>query len=66
MPCRQGNTSLVDASFAGMMLAESDVGRGLVIVFSDGATTASWLRPKAVLDVARRSDAVVYSRIGRE
>jgi Ca-activated chloride channel family protein len=56
-----GNTSLVDAAFAGMMLAESDVGRGLVIVFSDGLDTSSWLRPKAVLDVARRSDAVVYA-----
>ena len=51
-----GNTSLIDASFAGMMLAESDVGRGLVIVFSDGLDTSSWLRPKAVLDVAKRSD----------
>ena len=55
-----GNTSLIDASFAGMMLAESDVGRGLVIVFSDGLDTSSWLREKAVLDVAKRSDAVVY------
>jgi Ca-activated chloride channel family protein len=55
-----GNTSLVDASFAGMMLAESDVGRGLVIVFSDGRDTSSWLKPKAVVDVAKRSDAVVY------
>lgn len=56
-----GETSLVDAAFAGMMLAESDVGRGLVIVFSDGLDTASWLRPAAVVDVARRSDAVVYA-----
>lgn len=56
-----GNTSLVDASFAGMMMAESDVGRGLVIVFSDGLDTSSWLRSKAVLDVAKRSDAVVYA-----
>lgn len=56
-----GNTSLVDASFAGLMLAEADVGRGLVIVFSDGVDTASWLGPKAVLDVAKRSDAVVYA-----
>ena len=56
-----GNTSLVDASFAGMMLAESAVGRGLVIVFSDGLDTSSWLRPKAVLDAAKRSDAVVYA-----
>jgi Ca-activated chloride channel family protein len=57
----EGETSLVDASFAGMMVAESDVGRGLVIVFSDGLDTGSWLRPKAVLDVAKRSDAVVYA-----
>lgn len=56
-----GNTSLIDASFAGLMLAEADVGRALVIVFSDGVDTASWLAPKAVLDVAKRSDAVVYA-----
>lgn len=55
-----GGTGLVDASFASIMLAESDVGRSLVLVFSDGLDTASWLLPKSVLDVARRSDAVVY------
>jgi VWFA-related protein len=56
-----GDTSLIDASFTGMMVAESDVGRGLVIVFSDGLDTSSWLGPKAVIDVAKRSDAVVYA-----
>lgn len=55
-----GETSLVDASFAGMMVAEADAGRGLVMVFSDGRDTASWLRPEAVIDVAKRCDAVVY------
>jgi Ca-activated chloride channel family protein len=55
-----GGTGLVDASFASIMLAESDVGRSLVLVFSDGLDTASWLLPDGVLDVARRSDAVVY------
>jgi Ca-activated chloride channel family protein len=55
-----GGTGLVDASFASIMLAESDVGRSLVLMFSDGLDTASWLLPKSVLDVARRSDAVVY------
>ena len=55
-----GGTGLVDASFSSIMLAESDVGRSLVLVFSDGLDTASWLLPKSVLDVARRSDAVVY------
>jgi Ca-activated chloride channel homolog len=55
-----GGTDLVDASFAGIMLGESDVGRSLLLVFSDGVDTASWLALGAVLDVARRSDAVVY------
>jgi VWFA-related protein len=55
-----GGTALVDASFAGIMLGESDVGRSLVLVFSDGLDTASWLSPDSILDVARRSDAVVY------
>jgi VWFA-related protein len=42
------------------MLAESDVGRALLIVFSDGMDTASWLTTDGVLDTARRSDVVVY------
>lgn len=56
-----GNTSVVDASFTGMMLGESDVGRALVIVFSDGLDTSSWLTPGAVLDISKRCDAVVYA-----
>jgi Ca-activated chloride channel homolog len=55
-----GDTSLVDATYAAMMIGESDVRRALVIVFSDGVDTSSWLRPEAVLDVAKRSDVVVY------
>ncbi|MCX6538227.1 MAG: VWA domain-containing protein [Acidobacteria bacterium] len=61
-----GNTSLVDASYAGMMIGESDVGRALVIVFSDGLDTSSWLEPDAVLGIAKRCDAVVYAvSVGR-
>jgi VWFA-related protein len=56
-----GQTALVDGSFAGMMLGESDVGRALLIVFSDGLDTSSWLSPDLVLDTARHSDVVVYS-----
>jgi VWFA-related protein len=55
-----GGTALVDASFAGLMLGESDVGRGLLIVFSDGVDTASWLTSDGVLDIARRSDVIAY------
>jgi len=60
-PYDAGDTSIVDASFAAMMLGESDVGRGLVIVFSDGVDTASWLSDGSVLNAARRSDVVVYA-----
>jgi VWFA-related protein len=55
-----GSTSLVDASYAGMVLGESDVGRSLVLVFSDGLDSGAWLSADEVLDIARRCDAVVY------
>jgi VWFA-related protein len=55
-----GETALIDATFAGVMLGEAEVGRTLQLVFSDGVDASSWLTPDAVLDVARRSDVVVY------
>ena len=55
-----GTTALVDGTYAGIMVGESDAGRGLLIVFSDGVDTASWLRADAVLDTAKRADVVVY------
>lgn len=55
-----GQTSLVDASFTGMMIGESDVGRSLLIVFTDGIDTRSWLGADAVLETAKRCDVVVY------
>ena len=60
-----GETALVDGTYAAMVLAESDVRRGLVIVFSDGVDTTSWLSPDRVLDSARRSDTVVYGVVVR-
>jgi VWFA-related protein len=42
------------------MLDPADGGRNLLLVFSDGLDTASWLTPERVLDSARRSDVVVY------
>jgi VWFA-related protein len=56
-----GDTSIIDATYAAMMLGESDAGRGLVIVFSDGVDTTSWLTADAVLNTAKRSDVVVYA-----
>lgn len=56
-----GLTSLIDASHAGMLLGESEVGRSLLILFSDGVDTASWLSADSVLETARRGDVVVYA-----
>jgi Ca-activated chloride channel homolog len=56
----EGDTALVDAMYTAMMVGESDAGRSLAIVFSDGVDTASFLPAASVLDTAKRSDVVVY------
>jgi VWFA-related protein len=40
-------------------LAESE--RSLVVLFTDGSDTTSWLRPADVAEGARRSNAVIYA-----
>lgn len=59
-PGRQGQTSLVDAAFAGLITGISDTGRSLMLVFSDGVDTGSWLEESAVIDAAKRGDVVVF------
>ncbi len=56
-----GKTSLIDASYAGLIHAESKADQPLIIVFSDGLDTSSWLTDEAVLESARRSDAIIYA-----
>ena len=56
-----GQTSLYDGCFGAMTLGESDAGRALLIVFSDGLDTSSWLTADAVLGAAKRSDIVAYA-----
>jgi Ca-activated chloride channel homolog len=60
-----GDTALIDGTYAALMLEESDGARNLLIVFSDGLDTASWLAPERVLESARRSDVVVYGAASR-
>jgi VWFA-related protein len=55
-----GRTALVDATHTAIVIGESGVGRFLLIVFSDGVDTSSWLSPASVLDMARRTDVVAY------
>jgi len=56
-----GDTALVDAAYAGIILGESDRARSLLIVFSDGLDTSSFLDAGLVHDTARRTDTVVYA-----
>jgi VWFA-related protein len=44
-----------------MMTAQSVDGRPLVVVFTDGLDTVSWLRDTDLLDATTRASAVVYT-----
>lgn len=55
-----GRTSLADASYGTMWVADGDPGRTLAIVFSDGVDTSSWLANDRVFESAKRSDLVIY------
>lgn len=58
-----GATSVIDATYAATTLrTPADVDRSaLLLVFSDGVDTTSWLRPEKVLQTARRSSLVPYA-----
>jgi Ca-activated chloride channel family protein len=55
-----GGTSLRDAAFAAIALRDAGPGRRLVVLFSDGVDTTSFLSDADVLRAAERSDAVIY------
>ena len=56
-----GDTALVDASLGAMLLGDTDAGRTLIVVFSDGVDTASVTRPELVVETAKRVNAIVYA-----
>jgi Ca-activated chloride channel family protein len=55
-----GATALHDGIFAALGLRNEAAGRTLLVVFSDGEDTSSWLDAPAVLQAARETDVVVY------
>jgi VWFA-related protein len=61
VPQPGGQTSLFDGVYAGLLAGVTDPARNLVIVFSDGVDTASWLAAEQIIETAKRSDAVVYA-----
>lgn len=56
-----GGTSLFDATYAALRIGDVDTGRTLLVVFSDGFDTSSFLASPTVLDAARRSAVVAYA-----
>jgi VWFA-related protein len=56
-----GSTALRDAAFAALALRTAEATRTLVLLFSDGLDTSSILSEAQVLEIARRSDAIVYT-----
>ncbi len=55
-----GDTALTDGAYTGITVADGSSGRGMVIVFSDGSDTASWLLEQSAIEAARRSEVVIY------
>jgi len=55
-----GATTLHDVAEAALLLRSPTPGRAVVLMFSDGADTASWLPGEHVIELAQRTDAVVY------
>lgn len=60
-----GATAWHDALFAGLKTVEDVPDRPLVLLFTDGEDTYSWLREDQMLPLVARSDAVIYA-IGRK
>ena len=56
-----GLTTVIDAIYAALTLVGDEPGRSLVLVFSDGIDTASWLTTARLLETVKASPAVVYA-----
>jgi VWFA-related protein len=56
----QGATSLYDAADAALALGNQEP-HALVLLFTDGVDTSSWLHPEQVMKAAEHSTSVVYA-----
>jgi len=62
----QGYTSMRDAIFVAVALRQDSLDRSLIVVFSDGLDTMSWLTDEQLMRAAEQSDAVIYGVTGSE
>jgi Ca-activated chloride channel homolog len=60
-----GDTALIEAALSALLLADADAGRNLVVMFSDGADTASFIPAQRVVETARRSRPLIYGVAAR-
>ena len=60
-PGRRAPRRSTTPPYAALTLRDDRPGRALVLIFSDGDDTSGWLSAQAVVDIARRNDAVVYA-----
>jgi VWFA-related protein len=56
-----GQTSIMDGVYVALTSTFDQSGRYLLVVCTDGTDTFSWLQPSEVLEVAKRSNAVIYA-----
>jgi VWFA-related protein len=56
-----GSTGLYDAAHTALLLARSETGRSLALVFSDGRDNSGWLDEPDLLQTARRAGVVAYT-----
>jgi Ca-activated chloride channel family protein len=57
----EGATALRDAAYLGLSTASDDHSRALLLLFSDGLDTTSFLTEDTVLESAKRSNAVLHA-----
>ena len=60
-----GSTSLYDAAYVGLRLGDATQARPLLLVFSDGTDSSSWLSAAEVLESALRSEVVAYAVVAQ-
>lgn len=56
-----GSTAILDASSVALALTATSSRRTLVLLFTDGVDTLSWLPEQTVIEAARASEAVLYA-----
>ena len=56
-----GETAVADGVYVALMATQAETGRSLLVVYTDGRDTASWLQRDELLESAKRSNAVIYA-----